>query len=293
MAQKVSSVVEPVPSSTAASRATAAGPPSWSANRPSRAACSSTLASGPRVSARACRTTSASVRSAPPPPYGWQPVTATAAPRSRSAAENSAASRDLPTPGSPSSVNRWQLRCATDRSQASSSCCSSSRRPISRALPGRLTASGSGSTPASRQTASGCDLPLTVMGSTGCAVTYGAATRWVTAPSRMPPSGACCSSRAATFTVSPETIAWPSPNSREYSTSPVFTPIRSRSRARRAGSSAAFSPSMARCMSQAARTPRSTSSSCTRGTPKTAITASPMNFSTVPPCRSRQSRIRP
>ena len=39
--------------------------------------------------------------------------------------------------------------------------------------------------------------------------------------------------------------------------------------------------------SSAARTARSASSSCTVGTPKTAMTASPMNFSTVPPCRSR------
>ena len=40
----------------------------------------------------------------------------------------------------------------------------------------------------------------------------------------------------------------------------------------------------------AARTARSASSSCTCGTPKTAMTASPMNFSTVPPCRSIAAR---
>ena len=38
--------------------------------------------------------------------------------------------------------------------------------------------------------------------------------------------------------------------------------------------------------SRAARTARSASSSCSSGTPKTAMTASPMNFSTVPPWRS-------
>ena len=37
---------------------------------------------------------------------------------------------------------------------------------------------------------------------------------------------------------------------------------------------------------------RSASSSCTTGTPNTAITASPMNFSTVPPCRSTIAFIR-
>ena len=44
-------------------------------------------------------------------------------------------------------------------------------------------------------------------------------------------------------------------------------------------------------MSAAARTARSASSSCTTGTPNTAITASPMNFSTVPPWRSMAWRI--
>ena len=56
-------------------------------------------------------------------------------------------------------------------------------------------------------------------------------------------------------------------------------------------SSEAFSRSTAFCMSSAARTARSASSSCARGRPKTAITASPMNFSTVPPWRSTAIRI--
>jgi len=45
-------------------------------------------------------------------------------------------------------------------------------------------------------------------------------------------------------------------------------------------------------VSAAARTARSASSSCAIGIPKTAITASPMNFSTVPPCDSTMSFIR-
>ncbi len=48
--------------------------------------------------------------------------------------------------------------------------------------------------------------------------------------------------------------------------------------------------SSASLSSAAARTARRASSSWMVGTPKTAITASPMNFSTVPPCRSRISR---
>jgi hypothetical protein len=41
---------------------------------------------------------------------------------------------------------------------------------------------------------------------------------------------------------------------------------------------------MPRRNATAARTALSASSSCVSGRPKTAITASPMNFSTVPPC---------
>ena len=43
---------------------------------------------------------------------------------------------------------------------------------------------------------------------------------------------------------------------------------------------------------QPARTARSGSSSCTAGTPKTPTTASPMNFSTVPPWDSITLRAR-
>jgi hypothetical protein len=44
---------------------------------------------------------------------------------------------------------------------------------------------------------------------------------------------------------------------------------------------------------RAARHARSASSSCAAGTPNTAITASPMNFSTEPPCDSTIAFIRP
>ena len=45
------------------------------------------------------------------------------------------------------------------------------------------------------------------------------------------------------------------------------------------------------CMPYAARTARSASSSCSRGRPKTAMIASPMYFSIVPPWRSRTAFI--
>ena len=46
-------------------------------------------------------------------------------------------------------------------------------------------------------------------------------------------------------------------------------------------------------MRSAARSALDGSSSCAIGTPKAAITASPMNFSTVPPSASISSRIAP
>jgi len=45
-------------------------------------------------------------------------------------------------------------------------------------------------------------------------------------------------------------------------------------------------------IASAARTARSGSSSCATGAPNNAITASPMNFSTVPPNRSSSARSR-
>jgi hypothetical protein len=83
---------------------------------------------------------------------------------------------------------------------------------------------------------------------------------------------AACSSLAATFTASP--VA--SRSSVPATTSPVLTPTRP----------SIPSSGNASCISTAARQARSASSSCAAGTPNTAITASPMNFSTVPPWNS-------
>ena len=87
------------------------------------------------------------------------------------------------------------------------------------------------------------------------------------------------------FTMSPEAI--PSPlsgrASSETSASPVVIPTRT--------SSSPSSRAQSR-IARAARTARSGSSSCASGAPKSAITASPMNFSTVPPWRSNSERRR-
>ena len=101
------------------------------------------------------------------------------------------------------------------------------------------------------------------------------------------PDAAPCSSRAATLTASPTASVWPSP----ATTSPVLTPMRLSIRTPQSRSSSSLSSANAARMSAAARTARKASSSCTTGTPNTAMTASPMNFSTVPPWRSIASRI--
>ena len=143
-------------------------------------------------------------------------------------------------------------------------------------------------TPERRKTATilFCD----VSGSTGSARTACRVSRHVSSPSSTSPTAAVCSSRAATFTGSPLTKVSPALAS-PATTSPVLIPIRRPIREPNRPSNSSFSSSSRASMSVAARTARSASSSCATGTPKTAITASPMNFSTTPECRSSAVRI--
>jgi hypothetical protein len=67
----------------------------------------------------------------------------------------------------------------------------------------------------------------------------------------------------------------------------VFTPTRTDSAS---DASWRFNSSIRSSTASPARTARSASSSCAAGAPNTAITASPMNFSTVPPNASIRSR---
>ena len=106
----------------------------------------------------------------------------------------------------------------------------------------------------------------------------------VASPSRISPGCAACSIRFATLTASPVTKPWPDDES-PATTSPVLMPIRISSRVAQRASSSAFSSESRERMAAAARTARSASSSCKAGTPNTAMTSSPMNFSTVPPWR--------
>jgi hypothetical protein len=109
------------------------------------------------------------------------------------------------------------------------------------------------------------------------------AARWVASPTRTVPGAAADWSREAVLTRSPATIPWPIAPS-VTAASPVSTPPR------------ACSPGPSVCTastsSSPARTARSASSSWATGAPHSAITASPMNFSTIPPCRSTTSRAR-
>ena len=98
-------------------------------------------------------------------------------------------------------------------------------------------------------------------------------------PTYTSPGGAADWIRDAVFTRSPATI--PSPVAPSVT---AASPVRTPARARRP-STPASAPSWATVFvrSSAARTARSASSSVATGAPHTAITASPMNFSTVPP----------
>ena len=133
--------------------------------------------------------------------------------------------------------------------------------------------------------------PFTASGSTSRYSTIERVQRYVSSPTRIASSGASDWRRDAVFTTSPATIPSPSVGfaSRETIASPVLT---ARRMCRSSSGSFAFMSAIPSRIAKAARTARSGSSPWTRGAPKTAITASPMNFSTVPPKASISKRRR-
>ena len=183
-------------------------------------------------------------------------------------------------PAGPNSVTSCGRLPETTRSQIPSSVSSSDVRPsigAAAAAPAPRSARG----PIARQTGMGCCLPFARTGSS-CSYTIDVRVAWyVSSPTRTPFTGAADCSRAAVFTTSPATS--PSPCAgfadTETSASPVLTAMRT-SRSTRSR------------IASAARTARSGSSPCATGAPKTAITASPMYFSTVPPNASIADRTR-
>ena len=208
-----------------------------------------------------------------PSPYERQRPRTTVA---SAAARNSATRRDFPTPAD--ADDRDELAAglaahALPRLGERLGAPARARRAASRSAVRRLV-----DTATSRQAGTGSRLPFSSRGSTGSASTASPARRSVVSSSRISPGCAAACSRAATLTASP--VA--SRSSVPVTTSPVQMPIRP----------SMPSSGIASCISAAARSARTASSSCTAGTPKTAITASPMNFSTMPPWRSTIAFIR-
>ena len=227
------------------------------------------------------RRTSISGQYVMPSPYGRQrPSRIVASPSARS--RNSRTRRDLPIPAVPRMVNRYGVRSRTARSNACQSWESSFSRPTIGASGRRVNGSAPATTSSRRRAATGSLLPFAATDGTGSARTASRTKPNVESPSRISPGAAACSSRAAVLTASPTAIVCPSP----ATTSPVFTPVRASIRRPKSRSSSSLRPASASRISAAARTARSASSSCSVGIPKTAMTASPMYFSTVPPCRS-------
>ncbi len=137
-----------------------------------------------------------------------------------------------------------------------------------RTVPG-TTAPAPGGRAAAGSAGTGSAFPRSRSGSIASTSAAAPTRSTVGRPSSTSPGCAACSSRAAMLTASPVARR----SSVPVITSPVMTPMRP---SRPSAGSASR-------ISAAARTARSASSSCSSGTPNTAITASPMNFSTVPP----------
>ena len=160
-----------------------------------------------------------------------------------------------------------------------------------RTPPARRSAPISARGATASQAGTGSALPFAT---TGSAVRYSIASRvarQVASPTSTPSGGAAASRRFAVFTTSPDAVASPSSGRAPSATSasPVFTPTRTRSS--NAGP-ASFRSATASRIASAARTARSGSSSRETGAPNRPITASPMNFSAVPPKRSSSARSR-
>ena len=125
-----------------------------------------------------------------------------------------------------------------------------------------------------RQAGTGAVLPFSVCWPASSKAIAALAARIVASPTRTVPGSATDWSRAAVLTRSPATMPWfVAP--RVTAASPVRTPARAWIVGPRLAT--------ASTRSRAARTARSASSSRAVGAPQTAMTASPMNFSTVPP----------
>ncbi len=224
-----------------------------------------------------------------PSPYGRHRPRRIRA-RPATAARNSATRRLLPTPGGPTTIALAGRRSAITRSNVACSASSSATRPMRGADSGTTAGSRSASIAMRRTAWTGSDLPLAAIARTGSPVAVWRTSRHVVSPTRISPAAAACSRRAAVFTASPVTRVCRAAGS-PATTCPVWMPVRVAIDTPRSRTSSTFSPARASRISSAARTARTASSSWIVRRPKTAMIASPMNFSTVPPWRSRMAAI--
>ncbi len=216
-------------------------------------------------------------------PYGrhWAIATCTPGRFRWRRSVNSSSRRDLPTPGGAITLTRNGRRSSNARLATRSSWARSAPRPMS----GVRRAGRRVERPRSSLAATGWALPLAATSVGGRNAKASRAALAVRSATTIAHGSAACWSRAATFTASPVTRKSPAPASRLATTSPLFTPSRIGRRSPSAGSARTRSRS-----SRAAASARSASSPCAVGRPKTAIKASPMNFSIVPPWLSTTSR---
>ncbi len=232
-----------------------------------------------------CRTISASAQNATPSPYErHRPRCHHACTASPSRYfSNSQPSRDFPTPAGPDTTTIRGIRRSAAAWNSSLTVRSSASRPISGASSPstRCDPPTPASTRVARHNCSGSAFPFNRWAPASANPTPPPASRRVAASTSTDPGPATACTRAAVFTASPATI--PSPTAPKVTaTSPVTTPARAASPGAPASAPSAATPDT---RSSAARTARSASPSVAAGVPHTAITASPMNFSTTPPYR--------
>ena len=191
----------------------------------------------------------------------------------------------MPIPAGPMTLTRRGRRSRLVAAYRSLSARSSSSRPTKGASRAslRLRPPRPATTRRARQAGTGLALPRRTWSPAGSKAIAREAARQVASPTSTVPAAATDWSRDAVLTRSPATIPW------------LVAPDRDRGlagedpRPRLDGGPNALTASSS---SRAARTARSASSSRATGAPQTAITASPMNFSTVPPYRPITSPAR-
>ena len=199
-------------------------------------------------------------------------------------ATNSAASRDLPMPGSPTIVNSNGRDVLTTRENERRRIASSSARPTN----GMVLRADRVLSPSTGNAAKGSANPFASTRRSSPNDTMLSVNRRVVCPTTTSPTAAAACNRAALFTTDPVTRSWPS-GPVPVAASPDSTPTRIWSGSGNPNSS---DRRLTRAwIARPARTARNASSSCTRGSPNTAITASPMNFSGLPRSATSSSTV--